>query len=417
MVPINLDSFFKEYIDHYNNQISRRRELNEILKSYSDNLKKYSEALTELEKKVNEVNLNLFDYEKAMIIETLKNFDLKNIDKSIKMIYNAIEYLNLHKFTYLNIADKYYKQKNFWNGFLSNHKKEDAIFAKDINSKIKKIEEDIKKVSIEDMLSLEETIDFTFVSIQKAVSSIQELKAILNSVFVEEEALKIYYELEAFFKDKYKTMSLKELLQYEEDIKYKISKIKKEWGFLKIPIYLVKSKKGGRAYSYAAKLAEDTFVSMTEVIIEDPVYKPLNQYIYIENSPNRGIFSTKEIVDNLDIYSNQIEAILTFKEVMENTFVFFVIFSLLIIIFNFVGFIGLIPMLGLLMSLGLGFFTLFRFFKNKIDEEYKVKNAFYFIEISFVFIKEGTNLFKYKDLKPLILKYFYKIYKSNLKGE
>jgi len=412
---IDIGKLFLSYEKNIAGLLENKQRILEDFKKKEDQLKRYREAISDLEKIKNEINFALFEKESEEFLQVLLNFDTEDIPKNIDLVYSSIAYLENIRYDLEEVSKKYIHIKNFWENYAIKkyNINEEAVFAIDIRNKLSEISEDISIVTLDEMQRLEDKIEEIKAQIERSISMITDMKTIVEkNIFIGDDEVEFYEEIVDFIQNKYSEMSLAEVSDFSEKTNKKYRELVKKSKTIKkkIPIYKMISKNGG-VYSYAMEPKEGIKLNISDIDIENPIYIETDRFIYIINYPEHGIFTKEFIQYEMEIPDEYFDAIKEFDRKTTNYFIFFSVLSLLTAILNIIGVLPIIQTLLLVALYPLIFMFIFRSIKKKIDKKYKFWKMFHFFETNFYFIKEGDSLLKPQNIIPLIVMNFEKLFK------
>lgn len=423
-VTFNLDLFFDNYIENLVNVSQHQKKILDIFRDKEEELKEYLKQVNILEKTKNNYKMKDFEYivsnMSLNLAEEFSNYDieLKNllIKENVDKLKQVILGIKNSGYEFENLSIKFNNLSKMWNAFINSRPYLDkkAIFLVTLNNEMKELENDIKKIDIEDIGRIEEKISTIKLTIERTVNAIAEIEIIYNKYFfVGYEAIELKKKIEHFFKVKYKKMSLGEIAKFMMEIEKEKKEIEQENIIKTEPINVVyiTEKESKKIYSYGLYINE-VYINPSEINFKNPVYNFINQYIYLDNFPIKGIFEKDFLLNNIQISQNQLLAI---KEFNEATMKYFLLEAvggsfLLGLLYLLISSFSLTTFLSSILSLHLFFMWIFGKLKKKIDNKFNVPNAFYFIKINYFYIKEGTDGMKYEKIPELILSKFNDIF-------
>ena len=423
---LNLELFFDNYSENLLNVSIVQRKILDVFREKEEELKEYTKQTASLEKAKN--NYKMKDFESIVsniafnLGEEFSNFNIplkslpvKQNAEKIKEIIFGIENRG---YEFENVSNRYNNVKKIWKAFIEPREYLDrkAKFIQTIEEELKELENQIKDVDIDEIGRIEEKISSVKDLIEKAIYAISELEILYNKhFFVGYEPLTLKKEIERFLEKEYKNKEVGELI-----IKTKEILKKKEQLMLNnktategLNVVLIREK-GSKKVSTYGIYVNGLYLNPSEIEFKNPEYVFIDRYIYMDNFPIQGIFEKEWLASNMIISQKQLLAMEKFSqstmkkfltEVVGGSFVFWFLY-MVTPIFNLLAFSSAV--------IGLHFYFAWAFkrLKEKIDKEFGVPKAFYFISINFFYVKEGTDEFKYEKIPYLILKNFEKIFNS-----
>jgi len=426
---LNLELFFDNYSENLLNVSLAQRQMLDIFREKEEELKEYIKQVSLLEKTKN--NYKMKDFEKIIsniainLAEEFSNLDmpLKNIfvSDNVKKINGIILGIKNRGYEFENIANKFNNIKKLWIAFIKprEYLDKNAKFIRTIEEELLILSNDIKEINIDDIGRIEENIASLKELIEKAIYAISEMEILYNNYFfVGYEAEKIKKNIEKLLDREYKDLDIGKLVIKVKQILEEKKKIivSNKTVTEKIHVVYIKEKENKKVNTYGFYI-NGVYLNPSEIEFKDPEYIFLKQYIYVDNFPISGIFEKKWLIENLDISQNQLLAMEKFSAVSMKKFLIGAVGGSIFawILYATTPIFNLITFIFSVLGIHLFFAWNFRSLKKKIDKEFNVPDAFYFIPINYVYIKEGTDKLKYEKLPMLILKNFEKIFNSEEK--
>jgi hypothetical protein len=414
-LKLNIEKLFEKYIESIQFLNKAKQDILEDFKKKEEYIKEYEEALSELEKKKNELNFDLFTKETESFINVLMNFDTEDIKSNTEMVLSSIAYLGTIQHDIQEVSKKYLYIKKFWENWAIKKQGIDpnAKFAKDIEKELSEIHEEIENVNLEELQRLEDKIENSKTKIERAISIINDLNKMLNSyIFIGKEEVQFENKLIDFINNKYSQASLAEINDFAEETKEKLKSLKKSSKIIrkKVPVKKI-TNKSGKVYSYGIEPENGIVLNVTDIEIENPIYEDTDHFIYINNYPEHGVFEKEFLHKNMEIPDEQFEAIKEFERVTFHYFILFSILSIFTIILNIVGAIPIVQTILLVVLYPFLFMFFFSKTKKKLNKKYKLPGFFHFFETNYFIIKEGDSAFKPQYVIPVIFENFTKLFK------
>jgi len=421
---LNLELFFDNYSENLLNVSLAQRKILDVFREKEEELKEYIKQVSVLEKAKN--NYKMKDFEKIIsniafnLGEEFSNLSIPL--KKIPILENAAKIKEViigienRGYEFENISNKYTNVKKLWKAFIKPREYIDkqAKFVQIIEEELKELEEQIKDIDIDGIGRIEEKIASIKDLIEKVIYAISELEVLYNKhFFVGYEPLALKKEIERFLEKEYKNKEIGEIVIKTKEILNKKEKLKAKNKTVTeaVNVVLIREKKSKKVKAYGVYI-NGVYLNPSEIEFKDPEYIFLNRYIYIDNFPVEGIFEKEKLLKNMDISQKQLMAMEKFSQVTMKKFlleivggsVLFWFLYIITPIFNIISFSSTI--------VGIHFYFAWNFkrLKRKIDKEFGVPNAFYFISINYFYVKEGTDEFKYEKLPYLIVQNFEKVF-------
>jgi hypothetical protein len=391
-----------EFIDIYIKDISKinfqKKQTLENFRKIESDFKFYQEALNELEKQQAKINLNEFENLKNKTIKILSDIDCKNMEFNINKVNEIIKFFNEIETDFIEVSTSLISIKKKWSSFENrNEDIKNTIFSKHIEKKLEEIEYSINNIVPNEIGILSSTIE--------------ELKSYIDKLIIKIGKVKEYYNLNIFIGEENELIKeeLKSLINFKDldsiDTFYKktnqlfniIDQVKKNsiTGLVRVPVYKVFNEDSPNIFKYTVKFGDfylkyDYFFNNSKL-----TYKKTNEYIFLNNFPLKGIFSGKEIVNNLIIDNTYIKATSFFEKKIFSKFIQLSTILLIIgLISPFInGIFSIFYLFTTITSLFL-FKRYISFFKKKVEKKYKRKQMFIFNKVDFFYthIGEDTSL-------------------------
>jgi len=393
-----INEFMNEYIEEMSKINFEKKQTLERFREIEINFKFYQEALNELEKQQSKVNLAEFKNLKDKTIEILSDIDCKDMDFNIRKVKETIYFFEELEVDLIEVSDSLIMTKKIWKSF--EQRNEDiigTIFSKHIYEKIQEVEDSINKVTPNEIGILTSSIDELKSYIEKLMLKIEKIKEYYYmNIFIGEENELIKLELEKIIDFK-SLNSIDFFMNKSDDLIDIIDKAKEnaKSGIVKVPTYKVYTKNSKDIFKFTLKFG-DHFLKYDHFFKNNDLkYVDYKEYLYLDNFPIKGIFSGREVVENLSIEDKYIDCV---NEIGKVNYRNFIIFSSILILIGFV-----IPFLGITAAIIYLFITIgsmflfkkyIRFTKRKIDKKFKRPRSFVYNKIDFLFthIGEDTSL-------------------------
>lgn len=418
---IDLNTLFEIYNKEFTTINNEKQTILEDFREKEVKLKKYDEALAELEKSKNSAKFDLFSNLSERFLHILLQFDPNDIDNNTNNVVGGLLYLEEIKRDLTEVSKKYTFLQNLWQRFLN--RKEgidtDAKFIKDITYELEKIEEDLNNTTIDEIPRLEEKIENTKTMIERSISMLEDMNQILERhFFIGKESKNLYFAIQDFIDHKYKSASLSEITDFTNKVRddfkilYKTAKTSR----MKVPVIKIQKDKGDKVYTYGFSI-EDCLINPSDVKIDSPNYLNTGEFIYIDNFPISGIFEKSFLHNNLEVADDQFEAIKEFNKKAYKNFLLFSGLSFASVIMSIFGTISTLNAIALTALYPLLFMIMFSTAKKAIERKYKLPKMFHFYETNYYIIKEGTDSFAIQNVIPYIFLNYKEIFERNEKEE
>lgn len=402
---IDLNKIINNYVEKNKNIISKKTSFLETFRKKEDDLKHYDELLSELEKKNIECQLNTFKNIQTNVFYFLNEFNPEDIQDNVENVQITIDFLNQKKSEFSKIAEILSFIQKTWNNFNNRRNKENktSLFSEEINKKLEKLQNSYAHATDQDINRVEDDANDLKQDLVKIISIFEELHIILDkNVFIGEEAKLLKKDIEEFLFEDFYTSSVLDLIKRKEKINETLKElttnqtkfIRKKLEVLKI---INKNKKD--LYFYTVKFDNYILEYQNENIdLENSIIKSTNNFIYIDNYPEKGIFKAEDIKNLMSISEEQY---MVMSEFDSKTTISFYLLSFVIILLSLLSTLSLISIFISILLSGIAFFgflSSFSILKKQIEKKYNLKDVFFFIPTNFYLIKEGDNNFNYKEL-------------------
>lgn len=394
-----------------NNYVEQNLSLNfnkiDILEKFREteqHLKEYTESLTELEKQQNRINLKEFQGLANKTIEILMDFNSENMTENIENVNGINNFFIEVERDLVDTSESLVHARKIWNSFLyRNQELSDSLISIHVLDRLEKAKKHMESITPNEIGVIFTEIESIRQEIERITLIIEKLKnEIILNVFIGEENDKLLETIKNFLMN-VGDISIHEYINQANAFLEEISEIKKssKYGKAKVPLVKVINKHKPSIYRYTLLFGDN-------LVKYDPFFNSMNgleakstsEYIYLENYPIHGIFSGKEIVENLAYDENYFNLVneITNKSVLS----FNLLVSILIIsgvLFSFLGLFAITFYVLIVIISVLGFSYFLSFVKNKLENKFSIKNAFMYINTNFYIAEIGEDL----DLKTILL--------------
>jgi len=415
---MNIESLFSEYIDTNVKYSKEKDRLLEDFKSVESDFKHYEDVLSYLEKEKEKSKIDSFDALSKNVIDNLKNFDPREINANIYPVQLMTYHIEEQRDDLSAISKKFKTTETMWDSFLERNTTLDlsSVFVKNIIDKIKQTKEKFTTTEVDELNRLDEDIIDLNSSIVRSISMIETLNTLLEkNDFIGKEPQELKKEIEVFIATEYKKMTLVEINKKYTVVEDKINLYKKEVSLKRIKAKVIKimNKENKTIYNYGIEL-NGFLIHVSEKISEKEILEDTKEYVYIDNFPIYGIVPVQTITEKIEVCDDQFFAN---KELNDRSFKLFIIsivvsgFFLLLTIFNDVSPFITLPIVATISGI---FVFLFKGLKYSINSKYDLKDMFYFMKVSYLFVRVGDNGLNITRIIPGILSNFTKVVSHNV---
>jgi len=415
---MNIESLFSEYIDTNVKYSKEKDRLLEDFKAVESDFKHYEDVLSYLEKEKEKSKIDSFDALSKNVIDNLKDFNPREINANIYPVQLMTYHIEEQRDDLSAISKKFKTTETMWDSFLERNTTLDlsSLFVKNIIDKIKQTKEKFTTTEVDELNRLDEDIIDLNSSIVRSISMIETLNTLLEkNDFIGKEPQELKKEIEIFIATEYKKMTLSEINKKYTSIEDNIALYKKDISLKRIKAKVIKimNKDNKSIYNYGIEL-NGFLIHVSEKISEKEILEDTKEYIYIDNFPVYGIVPVETITEKIEVCDDQFFAN---KELNDRSFKLFVIsivvsgFFLLLTIFNDVSPFITLPIVATISGI---FVFLFKGLKYSINSKYDLKDMFYFMKVSYLFVRVGDNGLNITRIIPGILSNFTKVVSHNV---
>jgi len=406
---LDLELFFREYEKTLRESFKRKASALESFKKSEADLRDYVDALSDIEKAKNQTKLYQYQGMSKALLSNLLEIDPKDFSSETKRIIDTTEALKGLEDDIAQTASEFTEIKKRWKTFLTTNKYiKESNCEKEIEKEIQNIEDLMTNVGLNDIPKLDAEISSFKEKVKTIIIFLDKLFDLHNkSYFIGTKAKKIKEIIKEFLDKEIKVVSCDRILEKTKEINTKIKSIPKEYEVKKTEILEINNLGKSDIPVYAVKILNDV-INLTDLEITHPKYEKTGKYIYLENYPKEGIFTSQEAIKKIQISKKQELAVEEHKEVAKNYLIVLAIAIVLIGGFMMAG--ALSPLIGLTISTT--FILIFTILFNKIPDTvgklHDVKDLFYFDEVDFVFVKYGQSYLKKNEAEKQIKEYINK---------
>lgn len=401
---LKLNQIMNLYVDQNLAINFNKIDILEKFRETEQHLKEYTESLTELEKQQNRINLKEFQGLADKTIEILMDFNPDNMIENIENVVGINNFFIEVERDLIDTSESLVNARKIWNSFLyRNQELSDSLISLHVLDRLKKAKTHMESITPSEIGVIFTEIESIKQEIERITLIIEKLKnEITLNVFIGEESNQLLEKIKNFLMN-VGDISIHEYINQANIFLEEISEIKKisKYGKARVPLVKVINKHKPSIYKHTLLFGDNLvkydpfFNSMNGLEI-----KNTNEFIYLENYPIVGIFSGREIVENLAYDENYFNLVneITNKSVLS----FNLLVGILItsgILFSFLGLFAITFYVLIVIASVLGFNYFLLFVKNKLENKFSIKNAFIYINTNFYIAEIGEDL----DLKAILL--------------
>lgn len=396
LAPAEINKIVNFYVEKNSNLTRNKINLLEEFRQTEIKLKDYVEALNELEKKQNKINLKEFGGLKNRTIQILTNFNPKDIDYNIHRVNETVIFFDQIEIDLIEVSEALVALKRIWSSFLKRNKEfAGTIFDEFVNQRFNHLERTIESVTPQEIGVLSSDIENEKQDIEKIIFLIEKIKDYLSyNIFIGKEAK----EIESTLQNLLSTFNEISVPDFIEKAKKYLDLVDQEkrtskLGQVRVPVIKVVNKTDRSIYKYTV-LFDDHLVKYESFFNSDNIELiDTKQFIYLEDFPLKGIFAGRKIVENLMIdndYLNAVESLNSTSQLYFSVLGIFIVFTTAITSFlnEYIIIFNLIMSLLILLS----FNPLMKFLKKQAEFKFKLKKFFTFTKLNYFIVKEGDDL-------------------------
>jgi len=394
-----LNSFFNQYTNSNLEKVKNKTFILEDLRNKEDKLKVYSLALSDFNKQQNKSGLEHFKFLLDRTVSFLSNFDPNDIDKNTAIVNEFISLLESKEQEFSLIVTNLTTVRLSWDSFTSSNKEfSESKIQKDIQLNFDSINERLREMNMDSLGEVESALSKAKENLNLVKSKVENTKHSLDQyIFIGEYALEIKKEAEDLIKNK-EDLSIHVFVERSDILLNKIEDIKNNKSTLAIgPVKVIKAKnkEDYSIYKYTIQIGDfvlknDTFFNDEESLILEET----GEHLYLENIPIDGIFSGRDIVENIDYYDVFLKSIQELDNAANKTFL--VISSITFFVGLLSFFIGGIMGPSIFGGVIVGITIFFNFYLKSIKKHYeiktKMKDIFVFSKIDYVISSLGDTI-------------------------
>ncbi|MGB2552815.1 hypothetical protein ACPF04_06505 [Campylobacter sp. MOP51] len=419
-----LNNFFDTFLARSNEfEAARISRLNDFHKTESEDLKIYLDSLGDLEKQQKKVNFSEFGGLQNAMINDLLKFNPKNVLYEAKRIYEYTEKLVFKEKEFSNVSNELQNLANMWSKFLDrNPSFKNTNFDMFYKEQYKMVSNKMMKIGADDLASITADISNTYFQLEKLIVQIEKITEYIDRyIYIGEENEKLQNQLKdlMYQSDNY---DVKEFFEVAANTLNKIDKIVMESYKARVPVPVVKiyNKHNPKVYKYTLRFGdkvvyyenffEDSKNSESDwrtAILPDSkkekqhdedkqVMKKqeMEEFVYLDNFPLDGIFSGRDVVENLDISMEyQIEVDEFSSKAITSFVIIMMIFALSTLISMFIGKTAIFINLFFIGIILLGFRLFLNNLKTYGENKRNMPAYFLFSKVDFWLFKEGDDFY------------------------
>lgn len=366
-------------------------------------LKDYNEALNDLEKQQNKINLNEFGGLRKKTLEILKIFDPINIDDNIHKISETVEFFRNIENELIEVSDSLISVRRSWNLFLDkNTEFKYSIFSDYVNEKEDKLKETLNIINPREIGILSIDIEKVRQEIELIIINITKIKELLLlNIFMGDESKKIEEEI-SLLMNNYNKNSVSDFSNKAKELIERVESVNTIGKVGTVPVEVVRFENGinSSLFKYTLKFGDhilkyDTFFNADKVKI-----KETGKFVFIDNFPLDGIFKGRDIIENIDYNDNYINAVEDFSNTSLTVFISMLVLILITTGLSlFVG--GFLVYVNLILAIAaiIGFNPYLSFLQVQTAAKYGLKKIFIYSKIDFFIASKGQDT----DMNAILL--------------
>ena len=420
------DELFDRFVaDNAKYDNDRKRVLNNFRNS-EKLLRKYIETLSDLEKQQSRANFSEFQLLQQNMVGNLLQFDPRNIEGNIEFVKFYIGKLAQNENEFNEISSALFEFEQRWEKFLFRYPKFNGTkFDRYFKNKHQTLQSLVHEVdAVENMGVISKRVDQDRQELEKVIMHIEKIEDYIKMyIYIGEENEKQLEMLKALINDSdsYEVNDFfdiaAETIQHIDEIKLKSKKAR-----VPVPVVKIFNNKNKNVYKYTLRfgdftvLYENFFIdamrskldrkdfsweehstkeqddSEEKIDNKSMKQKDTGQFVYLDNFPIDGIFSGKEVVNELCVspeYMVMVEELASTS--LISFFIFIGIIFLSTLITTFIGGGAVIFNVIFALSAFVGFRIFLKFLKRSQEDYRKMPDFFTFSKIDLFLFKEGDN--------------------------
>lgn len=438
---MKVNEFFVSYASVNYDARNKRQSALEVFKEREEDLKLYREAVSELDREQNRVNLSVFPSIKNRMMQDLFLYQPGHIEEEVKKVKAKTARIEQVESEMIRVAENLVSLNNRWASFLERNPRFNESYFKDhfigiLNGLMDKVNE-ISNPNL--LIGLEQSIGQVAEELDKFINQVEIIKEYVTlNIFIGEDAEKLEKELIDLQLNN-NNLSVTEFFDTATNVIAKANKLKFRSKKGRIPIPVVKVYNAGikNVYKYTLRFAntivlyenffneaikegishsdnweeryqKDTYnetIDNDEAELNGSYLKieETRQFAYIDNFPVSGIFDGRKVVENLQVSSSYITAVQELSSFSFGSFILLFMFLFLsTIITSFMGGTAIFVNMIIALISGLGFGFWIKFLKASQSTKRKLPNFFTFAKINFLVAREGDNFVVEDALRGVI---------------
>lgn len=448
-----INGFFDAFVQNSEAFSAAKRARLETFRGTEASLKSYVDALGELEKQQNRVSFSEFSTLQAQMIKHLKQFNPKNVSGEIKKVNQYTQSLTYKGKEFKEVAGGFSALDTMWKSFLTrNPSFVDTNFDNYYKKELEAIVEKITNIHSSDLDTIASLISIAHVQFEKIMIQIEKIKEYTERyIYIGEAAQQLLLKLSDLMQNS-DNYDVKEFFEVASVTLDKIDAVILESKTARVPVPVVKvyNARNPKVYKYTLRFGDRTV--LYENFFEDRKYHPddadwrtnlivknqddnedeaefmkheeTGRFVYLDNFPLDGIFSGREIVENLEVSKEyQIEV----EELSSKAFTTFVLtfffLTMLTLVCMLIGKTAIFIDMMIIAASLLGYKAFLSNIKLYGENKRNMPAYFTFTKIDFIFTKEGDDFYideallgAIKDFDNTILnEKFHKALERNIK--
>lgn len=402
-----------------------RKKILENFRESEKHLRRYIEALTELEKQQTRVNFSEFKNLQEQMLNNLLNFNPRDIPDNTELVKAYTASLMHNENDFMEISSALFDFGQRWEKFLIRYPtfvntNFDAYF----KNKHQLLYASINEAhGLQSMGLISSQLEQNRQELEKVIMHIEKIQDYINMyIYIGEENEKQLGLLKSLMESS-DSYEVGDFFDIASETIQKIDLIRNKSKKARVPVPVVKvfNIKNKSVYKYTLRfgdftvLYENFFIDAVKNKIEDKAFtweehsknsqlledisdeklmrqEETGQFVYLDNFPINGIFSGREVVENLCVSP---EYAVTVEELSSKSLVSFVILASIIflssLITTMIG--GGAVIFNVIFCLGslIGFKMFLKFLKKSQEDYRNMPDFFTFSKIDMVLFKEGDN--------------------------
>lgn len=421
----NTERLFELIVSENTQFDNERKQILEDFRESEKELRRYVEALTDLEKQQARVNFSEFKTLQNRMLYDLLNFDPRNIPANTELVKSYIGALVHNEGEFIEISSALFDFQQRWEKFLIRFPMfVNTNFDLYFKAKHEKLYESVNGAQgIQNMGLISSQLEQDRQELEKVIMHIEKIQDYINMyIYIGEENEKQLAKLKSLM-DSSDSYEVRDFFDVTSETIQKIDLIKTKSKKARVPVPVVKvfNARNKSVYKYTLRfgdftvLYENFFMDTVKNKIDDKTFtwdehsrniefieeitderlmrqEETGLFVYLDNFPINGIFSGREVVEDLCVSP---EYAVTVDELASKSLVSFVILASVIllssIITTMIG--GGAVIFNVILCIGslIGFKMFLKFLKKSQEDYRNMPSFFTFSKIDLLLFKEGDN--------------------------